>query len=110
MNDGEAEMSEHSDAPHAEQDEWADLPPPNTTRWVARRKAQVAQAVQLGRLTADDACEIYGLTLEELAGWQRAYGRFGLRGLQATRRPIERMAFFGTAVDSKDLPWITRHA
>ena len=50
----------------------ADLPPPNTKRWVIRRKAEVVVAVHGGLLTLDDACRRYGLTQEEFAAWQRA--------------------------------------
>lgn len=62
-----------------------DLPPPETTRWVVRRKAQVVAAVNGGLLTMREACERYGLTLEELASWQRAIDREGMPGLRATR-------------------------
>jgi hypothetical protein len=50
----------------------ADLPPPNTKRWVIRRKAEVVVAVRGGLLTLDDACRRYKLTPEEFATWQRA--------------------------------------
>ena len=49
-----------------------DLPPPNTKRWVIRRKAEVVVAVRGGLLTLDDACKRYRLTVEEFAAWQRA--------------------------------------
>ena len=32
------------------------LPPPSTTRWVVRRKAEVVAAVNGGLLTVDEAC------------------------------------------------------
>ena len=44
-----------------------------------------AQAVNGGLLTIAEACERYGLTLEELASWQRAIDREGMAGLRATR-------------------------
>ncbi len=50
----------------------ADLPSPNTKRWVMRRKAEVVVAVRGGLLTLDDACRRYGLTTEEFTTWQRA--------------------------------------
>lgn len=62
-----------------------DLPPPETTRWVVRRKAQVVAAVSDGVLGVREACDRYGLTLEELASWQRAVDREGMPGLRATR-------------------------
>ena len=33
-----------------------DLPSPDTTRWVVRRKAEVVAAVNGGLLTTDEAC------------------------------------------------------
>ena len=63
----------------------ADLPPPNTKRWVIRRKAEVVAAVRGGLLSLEDACNRYSLTLEEFLAWQRAIERFGMPGLRATR-------------------------
>lgn len=61
------------------------LPPPSTTRWVVRRKAEVVAAVNGGLLTIDEVCARYGLTLEEFAPWQRAVDRSGMPGLRVTR-------------------------
>jgi hypothetical protein len=61
------------------------LPPPSTTRWVVRRKAEVVSAVNGGLLSVDEACERYGLSLEEFASWQRAVDRSGMPGLRVTR-------------------------
>ena len=61
------------------------LPPPETTRWVVRRKAEVVAAVNGGLLSVDEACARYSLTLEEFAGWQRAIDRAGMPGLRVTR-------------------------
>ncbi|GAA0468732.1 DUF1153 domain-containing protein [Parasphingorhabdus litoris] len=58
-----------------------DLPPPDTTRWVVRRKAEVVAAVNGGLLTTDEACERYNLSLEELISWQQAIHRSGMNGL-----------------------------
>ncbi len=63
----------------------ASLPPPSTTRWVVRRKAEVVAAVNGGLLTIDEVCERYSLTLEEFASWQRAVDRSGMQGLRVTR-------------------------
>jgi hypothetical protein len=70
----------------------ADLPPANTERWVARRKAQVVAAVQAGLLSLDDALARYKLSLEEFTSWQRALYRHGLRGLQITQLQICKLA------------------
>jgi len=61
------------------------LPPPGTTRWVVRRKAEVVAAVSGGLLTVDDVCERYDLSAEEFASWQRAVERSGMPGLRVTR-------------------------
>ena len=61
----------------------ADLPPPQTVRWVARRKAQVVTAVRGGLLSVDDVCNRYALTFDEFLVWERAFARFGLSGLCA---------------------------
>lgn len=63
----------------------ADLPPPNTRRWVVRRKAEVVAAVNGGLLSIDDVLDRYTLTLEEFASWQRAVDRSGMQGLRVTR-------------------------
>jgi hypothetical protein len=62
----------------------ADLPPMGTTRWVARRKAQVVAAVRGGLLSLEQASERYALTAEEFMAWRNAVDRFGLAGLRAT--------------------------
>jgi hypothetical protein len=63
----------------------ADLPPPNTQRWVIRRKAEVVAAVRGGLLSLDDACNRYGLTNEEFLAWQKSIERHGMQGLRTTR-------------------------
>nr|WP_209023724.1 DUF1153 domain-containing protein [Sphingopyxis italica] len=61
------------------------LPPPETTRWVSRRKAQVVAAVEGGLLTPEETCARYRMSLEELANWQRLFDRVGVPGLRTTR-------------------------
>ncbi len=61
------------------------LPPPHTTRWVIRRKAEVLAAVQGGLLSIEDVCERYDLSLDEFMLWQRAVKRSGMYGLRVTR-------------------------
>jgi len=63
----------------------ADLPKPNTVRWVIRRKAEVVAAVRGGLLTLDAACERYGLSNEEFLSWQRSIESNGIAGLRTTR-------------------------
>lgn len=62
-----------------------DLPPPETKRWVARRKAEVVSAVKAGLLTLEQACERYTLSVEEFLSWQTMVERHGIRGLRTTR-------------------------
>jgi hypothetical protein len=61
------------------------LPPPNTKRWVVRRKAAVIAAVRSGGITIEEACRVYQLSEEEFLSWQRAFEIHGLAGLRATR-------------------------
>ena len=63
----------------------ADLPPPDTQRWVIRRKAEVISAVRGGLLTEAEACARYSLSDEEFAGWQQSIDRHGMAGLRTTR-------------------------
>lgn len=63
----------------------ADLPKPDTVRWVIRRKAEVVAAVRGGLLTLDAACERYGLSNEEFLAWQRSIESYGIAGLRTTR-------------------------
>jgi hypothetical protein len=62
----------------------ADLPRPDTRRWVASRKAAVVNAVDHGLISEDEACETWGLSVEELEGWRRAVSRHGIAALRAT--------------------------
>lgn len=66
------------------------LPPPNTKRWVARRKAAVLNALKSGEITVEEVFRRYGLSEEELNAWQRAFAVEGLAGLRATRAPRRR--------------------
>lgn len=71
--------------PHGTQITLNDLPPPNTKRWVIRRKAEVVAAVRGGLLSLHDACDRYSLTVEEFLAWQSSLDRHGLAGLRTTR-------------------------
>jgi hypothetical protein len=63
----------------------ADLPPPETRRWVARRKAQVVAAVRAGVLELEEACRRYSLSAEEFSAWTQAIDRHGPTALRVTR-------------------------
>ena len=62
----------------------SDLPPVNTKRWVARRKATVVAAVDYGLIEAEEACEMYRLSVEELELWREAVRRHGAAALRVT--------------------------
>ncbi len=68
------------------------LPPPDTQRWVTRRKAQVVTAVRTGLLTFEEACQRYSLSEEEFRAWQSLLDHHGLNGLRATRMQDYRSA------------------
>ena len=62
----------------------SDLPPADTRRWVARRKATVVAAVDNGLIAAQEACEMYRLSEEELEIWRAAVRDHGAAALRVT--------------------------
>jgi hypothetical protein len=62
----------------------ADLPPPETRRWVASRKAVVIKAISYGLITQAEAMERYGLSEEELGLWNGALQMHGEVALKVT--------------------------
>lgn len=62
----------------------ADLPPPETRRWVASRKALVVRAVAAGLLPLEEALERYELSEEEFGFWREAIEKHGEVGLKVT--------------------------
>ncbi|GAA5081455.1 DUF1153 domain-containing protein [Roseibacterium beibuensis] len=62
----------------------ADLPAPDTRRWVASRKAVVVLAVEGGLITAEEAIRTWDLSEEELDSWRDAVARHGVAALKAT--------------------------
>ncbi len=62
----------------------ADLPPANTRRWVASRKAAVVRGVLYGLITQSDALRKYGLSDEEFRCWIAAVAEHGEEALKAT--------------------------
>jgi hypothetical protein len=69
---------------------FADLPAPNTKRWVIRRKAEVIAAVRGGLLSLEEACSRYRLSSEEVLAWQYCFDYFGVAGLRTTRAQLFR--------------------
>jgi hypothetical protein len=66
----------------AERASIAALPPVGTRRWVARRKAQVVEAVMANMLKLDEALRRYELSIEEFSAWKRRFYRSGVDGLR----------------------------
>ena len=55
-------------------------------RWVMSRKANVLSSIRSGRMTIQQACSTYDISVEELTAWEEAFLRLGPKGLYATRR------------------------
>ena len=68
----------------------ADLPLPDTKRWVIRRKAEIVAAISGGLLSLEEACSRYNLSPAEILSWQRCIDRFGVAGLRTTWTQIYR--------------------
>ncbi len=62
-----------------------ELPPPDTQRWVIRRKAAVVAAVKNGAITLDDVCRRYDISAEEFLTWQEMIEKHGIRSLRVTK-------------------------
>jgi len=62
----------------------ADLPPNDTRRWVASRKAAVVRGVLYGLITQAEAQKRYGLSDEEFVEWCQAIANHGEEALKAT--------------------------
>ncbi|MDW3221390.1 MAG: DUF1153 domain-containing protein [Paracoccaceae bacterium] len=62
----------------------ADLPPANTRRWVASRKAAVVRGVAYGLMTQSDALKKYMISDDEFQEWVKAVSEHGEGALKAT--------------------------
>ena len=67
-----------------------ELPPPDTKRWVTRRKAVIVNAARTGVVSLEEVCRRYELSVEEFLAWQRAIDTYGVPGLRVTRLQIYR--------------------
>lgn len=63
----------------------SELPDKATRRWVASRKAKVVLAVEVGLIQLDEACALYGISVEEFEGWVKAIKKHGVGALKATK-------------------------
>ncbi|MGQ3263367.1 DUF1153 domain-containing protein [Phenylobacterium sp.] len=61
------------------------LPPPDTVRWNARRKAELLLAIRADLISLREVVSLYQLSAEEIAGWLALFERHGLDGLKTTR-------------------------
>jgi transposase-like protein len=61
------------------------LPPPDTKRWVPKRKASVVAAVLDGTISLEEACRRYDLSVDEFLSWRNAMEMHGVPGLRTTR-------------------------
>ena len=87
------------------------LPPANRpVYWVPRRKAQVIAAIAGGLLTIEEACERYGISLEELAAWNHAAARSGLHGLRTTHRKTYKKLWSQQEREAERLEQLTHRA
>lgn len=68
----------------------ADLPSPDTRRWVVSRKLAVVRGVAYGLISRHDALETYGLSDEEFDSWIAAVARHGEAALKATALKVYR--------------------
>lgn len=59
-------------------------------RWTMARKAGAVEAVRAGRLTLDEVCKRYALSVEEFDAWKRALETHGVAGLRSTRTQLYR--------------------
>ena len=62
----------------------ADLPKPDTCRWVASRKALVVRGVLSGLVSRAQVLEMYNLSSDELSEWETAVRKHGITALKAT--------------------------
>lgn len=62
----------------------ADLPPPDTRRWVASRKAAVVRGVVYGLITQKEAQHLYRVSAEEFQSWISAIAEHGEDALKTT--------------------------
>jgi len=85
-----ARVTPHAIAPDGTILTMANLPSPDTKRWVPSRKAILVAAVRVGILSLQEACRRYRLTEEEFGMWQFQVGRHGLAGLRTSKGQLYR--------------------
>lgn len=69
-----------------------DLPPSDTKRWVANRKAIVVRAVRGGLISLEEALNRYGMKEREFLIWEQGLKDDGQVGLKVTHYQRRRKA------------------
>src|ERR1051325_11296625 len=67
-----------------------ELPTPTERRGTVRRKAAVIEGVRGGWVPIEEACRLYGISVDEFLAWERDIDRNGVPGLRSTRYQIYR--------------------
>ena len=93
MNESMKGKAKHVMGPDGSRLTVADLPAPETKRWVIRRKAEIVAAVRGGLLSLEEACSRYALNTEEFRSWQHCFDHYGLAGT-----PHDHTQFYTTSV------------
>lgn len=57
-------------------------------RWTVQRKSALVFAVRSGRISIEEACRVYKLSVDEFLAWERNLDRYGIPGLRTTRYQI----------------------
>ncbi|TFH50821.1 MAG: DUF1153 domain-containing protein [Lysobacterales bacterium] len=78
------------------------LPPPDTVRWVAKRKAQVISAIRGGLISRQEACDRYGISVDELISWENLLDEYGPKALRATKNQRYRRAARSIDLDADE--------
>jgi len=71
-------------------DAMPELPAASERRWTVRRKAAVIEGVRGGWVPIEEACRLYGISVDEFLAWERDIEEFGVPGLRTTRYQIYR--------------------
>ena len=85
MPSGRSGRAAQTIGPSGEPLTYETLPPPDTKRWVVRRKAEVVAAVRGGIITLEEVCARYAISAEEFQSWADSLSKHGTRGLRSTR-------------------------
>jgi hypothetical protein len=67
-----------------------ELPAANRTTLDGRRKAAVIEGVRGGWVPIEEACRLFGISVDEFLAWERDIEQFGVPGLRTTRYQIYR--------------------